>query len=289
MAQTAPGGVVLSLGRLGVLVSHLPSAILSLSAFVSRSPPDNSCMYPSWISRSLCSAGIVRCIKPLAQSRNETNSSWVNGADKSGFIFQICASGAAVQARFVCHNQTDPLPLSEGGGPNTAQIDVVLSVPVLHPALPVDFFHTVYFPANFTCKRKPHIIMAAIVGETASPRRRQVRRFSPRRAHLFMVHSRSSDTSGLRTQSALGPFLCCAATATSKSRQGFPRRLAVALRLRGGVLRRAVLERSRASLAIGRTASMRRPVRCQCVGPTIPDSIGCVTSDDADQASFPVL
>jgi hypothetical protein len=82
----------------GVLVSHLPSTILSLPAFVSRSPPDNSCMYPSWISRSLCSAGIVRCIKPLAQSRNETNSSWVNGADKSGFIFQICASGAAVQA-----------------------------------------------------------------------------------------------------------------------------------------------------------------------------------------------
>ena len=34
----------------------------------------------------------------MAQSRNETNSSWVNGADKSGFIFQICASGAAVQA-----------------------------------------------------------------------------------------------------------------------------------------------------------------------------------------------
>jgi hypothetical protein len=82
----------------GVLVGHLPSAILSLPAFVSRSPPDNSCMYPSWISRSLCSAGIVRCVKPLAQSRNETNSSWVNGADKSGFIFQICASGAAVQA-----------------------------------------------------------------------------------------------------------------------------------------------------------------------------------------------
>ena len=81
-----------------------------LPAFVSRSPPDNSCMYPSWISRSLCSTGIVRCIKPLAQSRNETNSSWVNGADKSGFIFQICASGAAVQARFVCHNQADLLP-----------------------------------------------------------------------------------------------------------------------------------------------------------------------------------
>ena len=97
MART-PHGALKVPRAFGVLVSHLPSAILSLPAFVSRSPPDNSCMYPSWISRSLCSAGIVRCIKPLAQSRNETNSSWVNGADKSGFIFQICASGAAVQA-----------------------------------------------------------------------------------------------------------------------------------------------------------------------------------------------
>ena len=83
MAQTPQGALRLP-RAFGVLVGHLPSAILSLPAFVSRSPPDNSCMYPSWISRSLCSAGIVRCIKPLAQSRNETNSSWVNGADKSG-------------------------------------------------------------------------------------------------------------------------------------------------------------------------------------------------------------
>src|SRR6266852_4153907 len=97
MAQT-PQGALRVPRAFGVLVGHLPSAILSLPAFVSRSPPDNSCMYPSWISRSLCSAGIVRCIKPLAQSRNETNSSWVNGANKSGFIFRICASGAAVQA-----------------------------------------------------------------------------------------------------------------------------------------------------------------------------------------------
>ena len=97
MAQTRQGALKVP-GPFGVLVGHLPSAILSLPAFVSRSPPDNSCMYPSWISRSLCSAGIVRCIKPLAQSRNETNSSWVNGANKSRFIFQICASGAAVQA-----------------------------------------------------------------------------------------------------------------------------------------------------------------------------------------------
>src|ERR1700694_3566630 len=33
----------------GMLVGHSPSAILSLPAFVSRSPPDNSCMYPSLI------------------------------------------------------------------------------------------------------------------------------------------------------------------------------------------------------------------------------------------------
>jgi hypothetical protein len=52
--------------------------------------------------------------------------------------------------------------------------------------------------------------------------------------------SRSSDTSGLGTQSAPGPFLCCVAMATRKSRQGVPGRLAVALRLRGGVLRRAL-------------------------------------------------
>jgi hypothetical protein len=97
MAQT-PQGALKVPRAFGVLVGHLPSAILSLLAFVSRSPPDNSCIYPSWISRSLCSAGIVRCIKPLAQSRNETNSSWVSGADKSGFIFQISASGVAVQA-----------------------------------------------------------------------------------------------------------------------------------------------------------------------------------------------
>ena len=94
----------------GVLVGHLPSAILSLPAFVSRSPPDNSCMYPSWINRSLCSAGIVRCIKPLAQSRNETNSSWVKrrrqiGAHSPNMRLRRCRSSQSS-----CHNQTDPLP-----------------------------------------------------------------------------------------------------------------------------------------------------------------------------------
>ncbi len=76
-----------------MFVSHSPFTILSLPAFVSRSPPDKSCMYPSWISRSLCSAGIARCIKPLLQSRNETNSSWVNGGGGggAGAIPRICA------------------------------------------------------------------------------------------------------------------------------------------------------------------------------------------------------
>jgi hypothetical protein len=98
-------------GAFGVLVSHLPSAILSLPAFVSRSPPDNSCMYPSWISRSLCSAGIVRCIKPLAQSRNETNSSWVNGGtDKPCAIRANMRLRRPGSSQLCCHNQTDPLP-----------------------------------------------------------------------------------------------------------------------------------------------------------------------------------
>src|SRR6202795_3428675 len=49
-------------------------------------------MYPSSINRALCSDG-MRCIKPLAPSRNETNSSRVNvGADWA--ILGICASGA---------------------------------------------------------------------------------------------------------------------------------------------------------------------------------------------------
>ena len=78
----------------GVVVGHSPSTILSLPAFVSRSPPDNSCMYPSWISRSLCSTGIARCVKPLAQSRNETNSSWVNGGG-AGAIPRICANSSS--------------------------------------------------------------------------------------------------------------------------------------------------------------------------------------------------
>ena len=61
----------------------------------------------------------------------------------------------------------------------------------------------------------------------------------------------SSDTSGLGTTPAPGPFLV-GCVATRKSRQGFPRRLAVALRLRGGLLRRAAFERSRACLAMTR-------------------------------------
>jgi hypothetical protein len=77
----------------GMFVCHSPSAILCLPAFVSRSSPGNSSMYPSWISRSLCSGGIVRCIGPLAQLRSDTNSSWVSGgADKPCAIPRTYAS-----------------------------------------------------------------------------------------------------------------------------------------------------------------------------------------------------
>jgi hypothetical protein len=81
-----------------VIAGYLPSAILILPKPVSRSPPKTSSIYPSSISRALCSAG-MRCIKPLAPSRNETNSSRVNvGADKTWAIRRICAYGWPVQA-----------------------------------------------------------------------------------------------------------------------------------------------------------------------------------------------
>ena len=126
-------------------MSHLPSAILSLPAFVSRSPPDNSCMYPSWISRSLCSAGIVRCIKPLAQSRNETNSSWVNGADKSEFIFQICASGIAVQASHpatikLTHYPAPSVIFSDLTRERPPQLAALIKINVQSPTQPGGFF-----------------------------------------------------------------------------------------------------------------------------------------------------
>ena len=56
-------------------------------------------MYPSSISRALCSDG-MRCIKPLAPSRNETNSSRVNGG-ADGAILGICSYGDRDQAEFV--------------------------------------------------------------------------------------------------------------------------------------------------------------------------------------------
>jgi hypothetical protein len=52
----------------GVIAGHLPSAILILPKPVSRIPPETSSMYPSSISRALCSAD-MRCIKPLAVSQ----------------------------------------------------------------------------------------------------------------------------------------------------------------------------------------------------------------------------
>jgi len=49
------------------------------------------------------------------------------------------------------------------------------------------------------------------------------------------------------------------------------------------------VERSRACLAMGRTASMRRECVASVSGPTTPDSSDAVTRDDADQASDAVL
>ena len=75
----------------GLIQSHSHSAILSLPGFVSRSPPDNSRIYLVG-SVGLCIRPGL-CIKSLAQSRNETNSSWVSsGADKPCAIPRICAS-----------------------------------------------------------------------------------------------------------------------------------------------------------------------------------------------------
>src|ERR1700692_4891204 len=76
-----------------------PSAILILPALVNQMPPKTSSMYPSSISRALCSDG-MRCIKPLAPSRNETNSSRVNGG-ADGAILGICSYGDRDQAEFV--------------------------------------------------------------------------------------------------------------------------------------------------------------------------------------------
>src|SRR5450631_3159634 len=58
-------------------------------------PPNTSAMYPSSISRALCSDG-MRCIKPLAPSRNETNSSRVTGG-ADGAILGICSYGGRDQ------------------------------------------------------------------------------------------------------------------------------------------------------------------------------------------------
>jgi hypothetical protein len=76
-----------------------PSAILTRPALVNRMPPKTSSMYPSSISRALCSDG-MRCIKPLAPSRNETNSSRVNGG-AVGAILGICSHVGRDQAEFV--------------------------------------------------------------------------------------------------------------------------------------------------------------------------------------------
>lgn len=80
-------------------------------------PPKTSSIYLSSINRALCSDG-MRCIKPLAPSRNETNSSRVNGG-ADGAILGICAYGRPDQAG----NRRFPRwPVSDGlqGGKPTA-------------------------------------------------------------------------------------------------------------------------------------------------------------------------
>jgi hypothetical protein len=76
----------------------------------------------------------------------------------------------------------------------------------------------------------------------------------------------------------------------AKAAKGFPRRLSRCVAFaRRCAASSGARERSRAYLPEDARPSMRCPVRCQCVGPTIPDSMACVTSDDADQASVAVL
>ena len=75
---------------------------------------------------------------------------------------------------------------------------------------------------------------------------------------------------------------------TQKPPRSLPRRLAVALRLRGGVLRRAVSNVA-VPTAIGRTHGLNEAAgalpACRA---NDPDSVGCVISNDADQASVAV-
>ena len=74
-------------------------------------PPKTSSIKPSSISRALCSDG-MRCIKPLAPSRNETNSSRDSGG-ADGAILAICSYGGWDQVMMWSHfvqNQADPLP-----------------------------------------------------------------------------------------------------------------------------------------------------------------------------------
>ena len=75
----------------GVVVGHSPSTILSLPAFVSRSPPDNSCMYPSWIgSVGLCvRLGLPGASNPWRSPAMRQILRGVNGG--AGAILRLCA------------------------------------------------------------------------------------------------------------------------------------------------------------------------------------------------------
>ena len=82
IAAQTPQGALKVPRAFGVLVGHLPSAILSLPAFVSRSPPDNSCI------TLVGSVGL--CVRP--------------GLPGASNPFRHCRSSQSS-----CHNQTDSL------------------------------------------------------------------------------------------------------------------------------------------------------------------------------------
>lgn len=78
----------------------------------------------------------MRCNRPLAPSRNEANSSRVNGGeDKSAAILQICAHGEPDQVRINCLFQRSPTSLTNE-----------LDLPIRQPHDPPADGHFPFFP-----------------------------------------------------------------------------------------------------------------------------------------------
>ena len=83
-----------SLGRLGwSLVIRLPQSSACQRSLVEVPPTIPVCTLAGSVGLYV-RTGIARCVKPLAQSRNETNSSWVNGGG-AGAIPRICANSSS--------------------------------------------------------------------------------------------------------------------------------------------------------------------------------------------------